>query len=84
MKPQDRCDTTVEVRLFGVGKAYENAGGGEGTAMLHRAYCGHFDHGYMSASLTRTMKVCSSNKGDLEAWARKNLTAKLKRCRSCM
>jgi hypothetical protein len=53
-------------------------------AMLHRAYCGHFEHGEKSASLTRTMKVCSQHKGELEAWARENLRASPKRCRSCM
>jgi hypothetical protein len=53
-------------------------------ATLHRAYCGHFEHGDKSASLTRTMKVCSRDKGGLEGWARENLTARLKRCRSCM
>ena len=53
-------------------------------AMLRRAYCGHFEHGDKSASLTRTMKICSNNRDDLEGWARENLTAKLKRCRSCM
>jgi hypothetical protein len=46
-------------------------------AMLHRTYCGHFEHGDKSASLTRTMKVCSNNKGDLEGWARENLAARL-------
>lgn len=53
-------------------------------AMLHRADCGHFKHGDQSASLTRTMKVCSPNKQDLETWARENIEKKLKRCRSCM
>lgn len=55
-----------------------------GDAMVHQAYCGHFKHGDKSASLTRTMKICSNNRDDLEGWARENLTAKLKRCRSCM
>jgi hypothetical protein len=36
-------------------------------AMLHRTYCGHFEHGDKSASLTRTMKVCSRSKCELEA-----------------
>jgi hypothetical protein len=52
--------------------------------MLHRTYCGHFKHGDKSASLTRITKFCSNNKGDLEGWVRENLTAGLKRCRSCM
>jgi hypothetical protein len=37
-------------------------------AMLNRAYCGPFEHGDNCASLTRTMKVCSQNRKDLEAW----------------
>ncbi len=53
-------------------------------AMLHRAYCGHFEHGDKGASLTRTMKVCSRDKGEVEGWARGNIETKLKRCRSCM
>lgn len=53
-------------------------------AMLHQAHCGHFEHGDKSASLTRTMKVCSRNRGELEGWARENVSGGLKRCRSCM
>ncbi len=52
-------------------------------AMIHRAYCGHFEHGDKSASLTRTMKVCSRSKSKLEDWARENMRGGLKRCRSC-
>jgi hypothetical protein len=52
---EDWCDTMVEVGPFRVGKACANAGGGEGADMLHRAHCGHFEHGDKSASLTRTM-----------------------------
>ncbi len=55
-----------------------------GDGMLHLADCGHFEHGDKSASLTRTMKVCSRNKGQLESWARENMSRGLKRCRSCM
>ena len=55
-----------------------------GDAMLHQAHCGHFEHGDKSASLTRTMKVCSRNKGALEGWARENVSGGLKQCRSCM
>jgi hypothetical protein len=72
---QDRCDTTVEIRPFGVGKANANAGGGEGAAMLHWAYCGSFEHGNKGASLTRTMKACSKEKEELEGWARGTLRA---------
>ncbi len=53
-------------------------------AMLHRADCGHFEHGDQSVSLMRTMKVCSQSKRELEAWARENIRGRLKRCRSCM
>jgi hypothetical protein len=53
-------------------------------AMLHRTYCGHFEHGDKSASLTRTMKVCSQERVELEAWARKHVGDRLKKCRSCM
>jgi hypothetical protein len=55
-----------------------------GDGMLHQADCGHFEHGDKSASLTRTMKACSRNKGELESWARENMSRGLKRCRSCM
>lgn len=55
-----------------------------GDGMLHRADCGHFEHGDKTASLTRTMKVCSRKKEDLEKWARENMSRELKRCRSCM
>jgi hypothetical protein len=52
--------------------------------MLHRADCGHFEHGDKSASLTRTMKVCSQDKAELEGWAREKMSRGVKRCRSCM
>jgi hypothetical protein len=55
-----------------------------GDGMLHRAGCGHFEHGDKAASLTHTMKVCSQNKTELEDWARENMSRGLKRCRSCM
>lgn len=53
-------------------------------AMIHRAYCGHFEHGDKSASLTRTMKVCSPDRRELEGWAHENMDKKLRNCRSCM
>jgi len=81
---EDWCDTMVEVRPFRVGRACANAGGGEGADMLHRAHCGHFEHGDKSASLTRTMKACSQNREELEAWAREHVGGRLKKCRSCM
>lgn len=53
-------------------------------ATIHHAYCGHFKHGDKSASLTRTMKVCSASRRELDAWARENLGTALRACRSCM
>lgn len=53
-------------------------------ATIHHAYCGHFKHGDKSASLTRTMKVCSASRRELDAWARENLGTALRTCRSCM
>jgi hypothetical protein len=53
-------------------------------AMIHQAYCGHFKHGDTSASLTRTMKVCSTSRRELDRWARENLDTALRTCRSCM
>jgi hypothetical protein len=52
--------------------------------VTHRSCCGHFEHGDKSARLTRTMKVCSESKRELEEWARENIRVRLKRCRSCM
>ncbi len=53
-------------------------------AVIHHAYCGHFKHGDKSASLTRTMKVCSSSRRELDRWARENMAMTLRTCRSCM
>ena len=53
-------------------------------AMIHQAGCGHFEFGDESVSLTKTMKVCSASRRELEAWARENTKAGLRRCRSCM
>lgn len=53
-------------------------------ATIHHAYCGHFKHGNKSASLTRTMKVCSSSRRELDGWARENVGTLPKPCRSCM
>ena len=44
-------------------------------AILHRAYRSHFEHGDKSTNLTRTMKVSSQNREDLEAWAREHVGA---------
>ena len=49
--------------------------------MLHRAHCGHFEHGDKSASLTR---ICSQKREELEVWAREHVVGRLKWCRSCM
>ncbi len=53
-------------------------------AMIHHGYCGHFKHGDKSASLTRTMKICSSSRRELDRWARENMGIALKPCRSCI
>ena len=54
-------------------------------AMIHRASCGHFVFAPDEpVSLTRTMKICSLDKRELEGWARENTIAGLRRCRSCM
>ncbi len=53
-------------------------------AMIHHSYCGHFKHGDKSASLTRTMKVCSTSRRELDRWGRENMGTALKPCRSCM
>jgi hypothetical protein len=53
-------------------------------AMIHQAGCGHFEFGDESVSLTKTMKVCSASRRELEAWARENMKAGLRWCRSCM
>jgi hypothetical protein len=53
-------------------------------AMIHQADCGHFEFGDESVSLTKTMKVCSASRRELEAWARENTKAGLRWCRSCM
>jgi rRNA pseudouridine-1189 N-methylase Emg1 (Nep1/Mra1 family) len=52
----------------------------------HRVFvgCGHFEHGDKSASLTRTMKVCSQKREELEAWAHEHVGGRLKTGRSCM
>jgi hypothetical protein len=50
---------------------------------LRRAYCGHFEHGDKSASLTRTMKIFSQNREELEAWSREHM-GRFERCRNCM
>jgi hypothetical protein len=41
--------------------------------MLHRVYCGHFEHGDESANLTLTMKACSRNREEIEASAREHV-----------
>jgi hypothetical protein len=50
-----------------------------GDAMIHQAYCGHFKHGDESVSLTRTMKVCSTNKDDRSSMRQKTATMKVLR-----
>jgi hypothetical protein len=53
-------------------------------AMIHQASCGHFEFGDENVSLTKTMKICSASRRGLEAWARENIKAGLRWCRSCM
>jgi len=53
-------------------------------AMIHQAGCGHFEFGDESVSLTKMMKICSASRRELEAWARENMKAGLRWCRSCM
>jgi hypothetical protein len=53
-------------------------------AMIHQAGCGHFEFGDESVSLTKTMKICSASRRELEAWAHENMKAGLRWCRSCM
>ena len=52
----------------------------------HRLFIGRgqFEHGDKSANLTRTVKVGSQNREDLEAWELEHVGGRLKRCRSCM
>jgi hypothetical protein len=57
--------------------------------MLHRSPCPHlgdtdwaaYEHGW--GSLTRTKKVCSTDRRELERWVGENATAALKRCHHC-
>ena len=56
-------------------------------AMLHRADCWHltdddFGPGVV-VSLTAKPKYCSTDKQELEKWARENLDKELKRCKTC-
>ena len=57
--------------------------------MLHRSPCPHLGDAdwtraeYRFHSLTRTKKVCSTDRRELETWASENATAALKRCRDC-
>ena len=53
-------------------------------AMLHRTYCGHFEHGDKSVSLTKTMKVCSPSRREIEDWAYDYVRGRLKRRKSCL
>jgi hypothetical protein len=53
-------------------------------AMIHQADCGHFEFGDESVSLTRTMKVCSASRRELDRWARENMGTPLRTCRSCI
>jgi hypothetical protein len=62
---------------------------GPSNVMLHRSPCPHlgdtdwarYEQGY--GSLTRSKKICSTDRQELEAWASENATAALKRCHHC-
>ena len=57
--------------------------------MLHRSPCPHLgdtdwdraEQGF--GSLTRSQKVCSTDRRELERWASEHATKPLKRCRDC-
>ncbi len=57
--------------------------------MLHRSPCPHLgdtdwdraEQGF--GSLTRSKKVCSTDRLELERWVDENATGTLKRCRDC-
>jgi hypothetical protein len=57
--------------------------------MLHRSPCPHLgdtdwaraEYGFHS--LTRSKKVCSTDRRELEQWAREHTASSLKRCRDC-
>lgn len=57
--------------------------------MLHRSPCPHlgdtdWDHAEQGfGSLTRSQKVCSTDRRELERWASENATAAVTRCRDC-
>ncbi len=56
-------------------------------AMLHRADCRHLTDDYGPGAVispTAKPKICSTDKRELENWARENMDRELKRCRSCM
>ncbi len=55
-------------------------------AMLHRADCSHLIDDFgpgVVVSLTAKPKYCSTDKRELENWARDNLGKALKRCKTC-
>jgi hypothetical protein len=61
---------------------------GPNNTMLHRSLCWH--HGDANwkrneewGSLTAYKKVCSTDRGELEQWARNNGVQMLKQCQHC-
>lgn len=55
-------------------------------AMLHRAKCWHLTDDFgpgVAVSLTAKRKYCSTDKRELENWAREDMDKELKRCRTC-
>lgn len=52
--------------------------------MLHRSDCDHFDFNEKEKiSLTKNMKVCSTDRWELESWAKVNGTQALRYCSHC-
>jgi hypothetical protein len=52
--------------------------------MLHRASCDHLDFKEdEEVSLTRSMKICSTNRETLESWAQSNSQGRLSYCNDC-
>lgn len=54
---------------------------------LHRAYCGHFEDTERGkeewGSLTKSEKICSTDKDELRTWSKENYSAPLKVCSTC-
>jgi hypothetical protein len=51
--------------------------------LLHYANCGHFFDGDAGVNNTKKPKICSTDRGELERWAREQGVAELATCRDC-